>query len=562
MTTTSNSKDGSSLTDEPGFYTTTIFILFFLSLIIALENLLVLISIGMFTFKKYSINPFICSLSLADIFHFLGPVLISLHIYISDRPQGLQQHYSLCKIQSWLTVFLHMTSMLSIVMLAIDRNLLLTKPVFYKRKWKGLLLVVVVITCWMLSAFLSSWQMLSAEDVKPTLFAPHIYCLFTPSSSFAISFASIHLFFVVVCVVSVIYTTSSSRNSLFRAEYSSATGKIKVENTRNLVQEEYTRKMTRMVSIVVCLYCASHLPWMVAIFLGYFNAVTYPPIYGLLSLQFPMVSGLCNPLLYGLIWPPFRNAYVNAVKAPMRMCKRNTRNTRSHSFQDSSLSRSHRFWSAEGFNSVTADQQGNSLQVLFGPSSHSNQPINFMPEELRIFENEGLTADSISLEIVGKGGTHNVTSDVTRGNNISTAATNIALDASGQFQSILDLIEEKTEGKSRAHCSSKKGKSQSIDSRDSSGYWSADKSNTHAPSQNGRSSSSTDGAVDVEDTYSWEQDRQETIRSSIAGCVCIGKSKRYVIDNNRNRHLNYAVARDVTEIRDPSNEAGVIMNGK
>ncbi|XP_031568708.1 adenosine receptor A3-like [Actinia tenebrosa] len=559
MTTTSNSKDSSSLTDQPDFYITTVFILFFLSLIIALENLLVLISIGMFIFKKYSINPFICSLSLADILHFLGPVLISLYIYISDRPQGFQQHYSLCKIQSWLTVFLQMTSMLSIVMLAIDRNLLLTKPVFYERKWKGLLLVVVVITCWMLSAFLSSWQMLSSEDVKPTRFAPHIYCLFTPSSSFAISFASIHLFFVLVCVVSVIYT-SSSRNSLFRAEYSSATGKIKVKKTRNLVQEEYTRKMTRMVSIVVCLYCASHLPWMVAIFLGYFN-VTYPPIYGLLSLQFPMVSSLCNPLLYGLVWPPFKNAYVNTVKAPMRMCKRDTRNIRSHSFQDSSLSRSYSFWSAEGF-PVTADQEENSPQVLFGPSSHSSQPINFMPEELRIFENEGLTADSISLEIVGKDGTHDATSDVTCSNNISTAATNIALDASGQFQSILDLIEEMTEGKSRAKCSSKKGKNQSIDSKETSRYWSADESSTHAPSQNGRTSSTTDGAVVVVDTHPWEQDRQGTVRSGIAGCVCIGKSERYVIDNNRNRYLNYAVTREVTEICDPSNEVGVIMNGK
>lgn len=271
-----------SLTDEPGFYTTSIFILFFLSLVIALENLLVLLSVGIFTFKKYSINPFICSLSLADILHFLGPVLISFYVYNSDRPQGIQQQYSLCKAQSWLTVFLHMTSMLSILMLAIDRNLSLTKPTFYKRKWKGLMLVVVVIACWMLSAFLSSWQMLS-EVVKPTRFAPHIYCLFTANSSFAISFASLHLFLIVVCVISVIYSTSSSRNSLFRAEYSSATGKIRVEKTRNLVQEEYSRKMTRMVSIVVCLYCITHLPWMVSCSLIYILTATLVSIAAILA---------------------------------------------------------------------------------------------------------------------------------------------------------------------------------------------------------------------------------------------------------------------------------------
>lgn len=260
---TSSAEHSSSLTDEPAFYTTTICVLFFLSLIIALENLFVLISVGIFTFKKYSINPFIFSLSLADILHFLGPVLISFYIYITDIPQGIQSHYSLCKVQSWLIIFLHMTSMLSIVMLHMDRNLSLVKPVFYKRKWKGILLIVVVIICWLLSAFLSSWQMFS-DVVKPTSFAPHIYCLFSPNSGFAISFASLHPFFIVICVVSVIYTTSSSRNSLFRAEYSSVTGKMKVEKTRNLVQEEYTRKMTRMVSIVVCVYCIAHLPWMVS----------------------------------------------------------------------------------------------------------------------------------------------------------------------------------------------------------------------------------------------------------------------------------------------------------
>lgn len=180
-----------------------------------------------------------------------------------------------------------------------------------------------------------------------------------------------------------------------------------------------------------------------------------------------------------------------------------------------------------------------------------------MPAELRIFENEGMTTDSICLEVAGS----DVTQDVTSDDKISTAATNIALDASGQFQSILDLIEEMTEGKSRLNCSSKKGKSQSIDSKESSGYWSADKSSTHAPSQNGGTSSSTDDTEAIVDTHSWKQDRQGSVRSGIAGCVFIGKSKRYVIDNNRNRYLDYSVAREDTEINDPSNE-GVIKNRK
>jgi hypothetical protein len=261
---TLSSRDNSSLTDGDGFYTTSIFILFILSLIIAFENVLVIISIGIFTSKKYSINPFICSLSLADVLQCLGSVSISLHVYTSDRPQGFQRHFTLCKIQSWLIVFLHMVSTLSILMLAIDRNISLTKQTFYKRKWKGLLLVVIVVACWVCSAFVSSWQALHVGYIKPTSFCPHIYCLFTPDSNFAIIFASLHLTLILLCGVSVSYTTSSSRQSLFKPSYSSTTGKMAVEKTRNLVQEECSRKMSRMVSIVVGLYCVCHLPWMVS----------------------------------------------------------------------------------------------------------------------------------------------------------------------------------------------------------------------------------------------------------------------------------------------------------
>jgi hypothetical protein len=153
-----------------------------------------------------------------------------------------------------------------------------------------------------------------------------------------------------------------------------------------------------------------------------------------------------------------------------------------------------------------------------------------MPNELRMFENEGLNTDSISLEA-------NTSSyDVTTGNEIPTAATNIALENSAQFQSIFDLIEEMTEGKTRGNLTTKKERSRSIDSKDSSSaYWSAERSSSQPPSETTEaegikaSVNNAEGCIE-----SCEQKRNDSIPSGIAGCVCIGKSKYYVVNNNTN----------------------------
>ena len=61
-------------------------------------------------------------------------------------------------------------------------------------------------------------------------------------------------------------------------------------------------------------------------------AVEYPPLFGLCAIQLPMVSGFLNPLLYGIMWPPYRRAYIRALKWPgAKCCTRQTSSrARSH----------------------------------------------------------------------------------------------------------------------------------------------------------------------------------------------------------------------------------------
>ena len=87
------------------------------------------------------------------------------------------------------------------------------------------------------------------------------------------------------------------------------------------------------------------------------------------------------------------------------------------------------------------------MNRLFDSSTHSHEPIDLMPQELRMFENDGLTADSISIDV----SLHNLDEMSSfKGTTESVATTTTVLDVSAQFQSILDLIEEMTDGKTKA----------------------------------------------------------------------------------------------------------------
>lgn len=57
----------------------------------------------------------------------------------------------------------------------------------------------------------------------------------------------------------------------------------------------------------------------VVITLGIFS-IQYPPLFGLCAMQLPMVSGLLNPLIYGITWTPYRRAYIQALKWPFAKC--------------------------------------------------------------------------------------------------------------------------------------------------------------------------------------------------------------------------------------------------
>lgn len=69
----------------------------------------------------------------------------------------------------------------------------------------------------------------------------------------------------------------------------------------------------------------------VAVSLGIF-AIEYPTLFGLCAIQLPLISGFLNPLLYGILWPPYRRAYIRALRWPGAKCcnRKSSSHTRSH----------------------------------------------------------------------------------------------------------------------------------------------------------------------------------------------------------------------------------------
>lgn len=268
------SQGSSSLTDDQDFYSAAIFSVFILSLLIALQNLLVIASVSFYMPKNYSFSAFLFSASITDILRLFGPVSLSLHIYITKNRGALgfsEQDDVLCQAQSWLITFLRMTSTLSIMLLSVDRSISLGAQNFYQKKWKGWNLVAVVLLCWIISAFFASWPMLfDLSDSKPLAFCSRIYCLYKTNSPYSLVFTCIQFSFIVASAGCIFYATNSSRQSLFRASYSSSTGKMAVHKTRHLVHEQYHQKVSKMAALVVGVYSVCLLPWLVRI-LVHFN---------------------------------------------------------------------------------------------------------------------------------------------------------------------------------------------------------------------------------------------------------------------------------------------------
>ena len=76
----------------------------------------------------------------------------------------------------------------------------------------------------------------------------------------------------------------------------------------------------------------------VAVSLGIF-AIEYPTLFGLCAFQLPLISGFLNPLLYGILWPPYRRAYIRALKWPGAKCcdRKSSSHTRSHTLDSKCL---------------------------------------------------------------------------------------------------------------------------------------------------------------------------------------------------------------------------------
>ncbi|KAL9971356.1 hypothetical protein ACROYT_G023869 [Oculina patagonica] len=290
-----------------------------------------------------------------------------------------------------------------------------------------------------------------------------------------------------------------------------------------------TKELSRMVALVVVIYFCCILPWMVAISLGIF-AVDYPPLFGLCAIQLPMISGFLNPLLYGILWPPYRRAYIRTLKWPGTKCcnRKSSSRTRSHTL-NSSLSTNHSFWLSDSFAEEDADHE-NAFHILFGPTSYI-KPLDFNPEELEMFEQNSKLPGS---------------SKPKRGVPQQTKGTVWRETGGNHFQNILDLIDAMTDGKRKNVCEIglKANSESSQPNEDSAHIRSVDTTSTHTRRHCsdlelsfGRSDSSL-----IPGVYQCREHRNGS-----TGCSCLGKSKCYLVQR-KTRELDYLVSKDMEHI--------------
>ncbi|CAK8689530.1 unnamed protein product [Clavelina lepadiformis] len=143
-----------NVTEDTGHVATTVVISILtslLSLLIAVGNGLIIVSVAMVKKLRQPANYLIVSLALSDFL--VGMIVLPLTIVydiLGEWPFGPM----MCDIHVCFDVICCTASIMNLCMISIDRYLMITQPMVYPKRRTGKLMVVLIATAWLLSCLI------------------------------------------------------------------------------------------------------------------------------------------------------------------------------------------------------------------------------------------------------------------------------------------------------------------------------------------------------------------------------------------------------------------------
>ena len=311
------------------------FFLIFITILIIMENTLVLLA----TWRERSLHQpnkyFIACLAVADLLVgiFIGPV----------RVYGLNLDYKwrhtvsthLCRFVAWIDTLALTASVYTLMFISFDRYLKISKPLQYRSRMTTLKSLKIIFIIWLISAAFATHAatpdsgsigfLASGGGLCPAYYSE------TGKRVGYVTFVFISVIFLPAIVILIMYAhifvVAHKRQKMLRNGELGET--VTGQNQRSVLRQDL--KIVRMLLVVVGAFFFCWLPYSITIFLNTYNRNAFKGwsfrsgiIYGWIIYPLPLINSLCNPIIYACLDQTYREAFKNLFQKMMCRTRSNT----------------------------------------------------------------------------------------------------------------------------------------------------------------------------------------------------------------------------------------------
>ena len=255
-------------------------------------------------------NYFVVSLALTDLS--MAVVVMPFRTALSITTYGITANDFACKLHFFSSAVLAGVSLMTVMMLAINRYFRVVRPALYRNIFSNNRSIAMVVCVWVVTiAVATVVDFLMREQPPRSTVEPVASCVHLLHSTSKLSYI-VHIIFIAVPSVTImacyikIYQTIRQHNT---AAAPSSQG----EHSSYGVEEA---KITRMLTVVVDEFYLCWLPLLVSntlVALGLLGetAIKYLNFY----VTFPrFASSVINPVVYGTMSQSFRNEFLKILR--------------------------------------------------------------------------------------------------------------------------------------------------------------------------------------------------------------------------------------------------------
>ncbi|XP_018549406.1 trace amine-associated receptor 4-like [Lates calcarifer] len=278
-------------------------LLFFISVLTAALNLLVIISISHYRQLHSPTNLLLLSLAVSDFF--VGLLLIPIETLKTGTCWVLGD--LLCALYFLIPYILISASVGSMVLISVDRYVAICDPMHYSTRITDKVVTISVCLCWICSVFYGIFILFNHLKQPGRYNSCYGECLVNIAGDVDLVVAFIIPITVIVALYMRVFVVAVSQARAMRSHVRTVT----VQNTVTLTTKKSELKAARTLGVVVVVFLICYSPY-------YYLSLTGGSILVGSStetfMSFLMYFNSClNPVIYAFFYPWFRKAVKHIV---------------------------------------------------------------------------------------------------------------------------------------------------------------------------------------------------------------------------------------------------------